>query len=631
MHSTKLLLQLQPLHPLLPLAFAISLTAANYLLSVIAYEPTQRILLLASLPYVVAGLARAGWLAATREERGAFLAEIPSERSRRYWAIAALDVAKTTSKMFAAWRNELWLWTSVEVFVPAFSAIVAYLRPLQAPEKPSDRQRQLVTLALLALLAGLPFVAGLVDGIGLLLAILSAAAHGASQQLSREHVAELEHEVDEQAASELAGETGLRSLAIFVVTYLALFPLGLHESAVPYGVYRRQTYERLFPFFALLAHAFLLLSTAQPGAPSSTLMTSVYAGATASAIALSVLTGSKTAESPYLLTTLLGILIALIALAYQPSRLTLEPEDDDQPSSSSSAFTHPLLRLAFLLPYALFIFMQAINPSTFDIVVAHYDKPLPLFSDHLERVYTAPLIRQSRRRTIVYHKGNLTQDALWAGLGGVLRKGTDEVHLLPNYGREGGTYLEHLIARYDPSTPSSLNPDARPLAHHTLFLQPHMAWDWIAGTRLLYTLNPRTGFVSLSKYLTNLCGKDSEQGAVYGGFKKVFEEVEGHECREGNEEDRVLQTWSGQFVVSRERIRRNERGLYERLRDVIEAPDDDPIHDAWSPSGPSNRSNPAFGHALERAWPLLLHCSSTSIALECADDGWKAGWCQCWD
>lgn len=339
---------------------------------------------------------------------------------------------------------------------------------------------------------------------------------------------------------------------------------------MPYGVYRRQTYERLFPFFALLAHAFLLLSTAQPGAPSSTLMTSVYAGATASAIALSVLTGSKTAESPYLLTTLLGILIALIALAYQPSRLTLEPEDDDQPSSSSSAFTHPLLRLAFLLPYALFIFMQAINPSTFDIVVAHYDKPLPLFSDHLERVYTAPLIRQSRRRTIVYHKGNLTEDALWAGLGAVLRKGTDEVHLLPNYGREGGTYLEHLIARYDPSTPSSLNPDARPLAHHTLFLQPHMAWDWIAGTRLLYTLNPRTGFVSLSKYLTNLCGKDSEQGAVYEGFKKVFEEVEGRECREGNEEDRVLQTWSGQFVVSRERVRRNERGVYERLRDVIQ-------------------------------------------------------------
>ncbi|EGU10917.1 Proteophosphoglycan ppg4 [Rhodotorula toruloides ATCC 204091] len=626
MQSTKFLHQLHPLQPFLPLAFAVSLTAAIYFLSHIAYEPTQRILLLASLPYVVAGLARIGWLAATRGDRGGILAEIPSERSRRYWAIAALEVAKMVLKVFAARRNELWLWTSVEVFVPAFSAIVAYLRPLQAPEKPLDRQRQLITLALLALLAVLPFAARLVDGVGLFLAILSAAADGAAQQLAREHVAKLEDEIDAQSTAELVGETGLRSLAIFVVTYLALFPLGLHDSAVPYGIYRRPTYEHLFPFFALLAHVFLLLSTSQSSAPSSTLMTSVYAGATASVIALSVLTGSKTAESPYFLTALLVGLVALTFLAYQPSRLALEPEDDDQPSSSSSAFTHPLLRLAPLFPYALFIFSQLINPSTFDIVVAHYDKPLPFFSDHLERVYTAPLIRQSRRRTIVYHKGNLTEDALWSGLGGVLREGTDEIYLLPNYGREGGTYLEHLIARYDPTSPSSLNPYARPLAHHTLFLQPHMAWDWIAGSRLLYTLNPRTGFVSLSKYLTNLCGKDSEQGAVYGGLKKVFEEVKGRECREDNEEDRVLQTWSGQFVVSRERVRRNERGVYERLKDVIE------VRARFSSRPPSSScANPAFGHALERSWPLLLHCPDTRIAMECADDGWRAGGCQCWD
>ncbi|BGP35343.1 hypothetical protein JCM10296v2_007179 [Rhodotorula toruloides] len=269
--------------------------------------------------------------------------------------------------------------------------------------------------------------------------MLSAAADGAAQQL--------------------------RSLAIFLFTYLALFPLGLHESAVPYGIYRRQTYEQLFPFFAPLAHVFLLLSTVQPSPPSSTLMTSVYAGVTAFAIALSVLSGSKTAESPYFLPALLVVLVALTSLAYLPSRLALEPEDDDRPPSSSSALTHPLLRLAPLFPCAIFIFSQLINPSIFDIVAAHYDKPLPLLSEHLTRVYTAPLIRQTR---------------------------TDEVYLLPNYGRKGGTYLEHLIARYDPS-PSSLNPAARPLAHHIPFLQPHMAWDWIAGTRLLYTLNPRTG------------------------------------------------------------------------------------------------------------------------------------------
>lgn len=316
-------------------------------------------------------------------------------------------------------------------------------------------------------------------------------------------------------------------------------------------------------------------------------MTAAYAGASAGAVALLVLIGTKTAESPPFLAFLVVILLALAAAAYQPSRLALDAEDGEE-AFFSSASIHPLLRLAPVIPYFLLILTQFANPATVDIVIAHYDKPLPDFRSHLARVYTAPLVRQSRRRTIVYHKGNLTTTELWNGLAGVVRRGTDEVHLLPNYGREGGTYLEHLVARYEPSTSphsSQLNPHRRALADHTLFLQPHMAWDWIAGGRLSYTLSPRTGFVALSVYHTNLCGKDSDQGAVYGGFRRVFEAVEGRECDDASEEDRVVQTWSGQFAVSRERVWRNSREVYERLRDLIEVRPPRSLHFAFlSPS-----------------------------------------------
>lgn len=104
----------RPLRVLAPLAFALSLASANWLLSRIARQPTQRILALASAPYVATGLGRLGWLAATRGRRGQLSAEIPDEQRARYWTIAALDVVKTVLKVFAARKNELWLYASVE-------------------------------------------------------------------------------------------------------------------------------------------------------------------------------------------------------------------------------------------------------------------------------------------------------------------------------------------------------------------------------------------------------------------------------------------------------------------------------------------------------------------------------------
>lgn len=103
------------LRALAPLAFALSLASANWLLSLIAQQPTQRILALASTPFVATGFARLGWLAATRGHRGHLWAEIPDEQRAQYWTIAALDVVKTVLKVFAARRNEVWLWASVEV------------------------------------------------------------------------------------------------------------------------------------------------------------------------------------------------------------------------------------------------------------------------------------------------------------------------------------------------------------------------------------------------------------------------------------------------------------------------------------------------------------------------------------
>ncbi|KAL8286999.1 hypothetical protein RQP46_004005 [Phenoliferia psychrophenolica] len=61
------------------------------------------------------------------------------------------------------------------------------------------------------------------------------------------------------------------------------------------------------------------------------------------------------------------------------------------------------------------------------------------------------------------------------------------------------------------------------------------------------------------------------------------------------------------------------------------APDDDPIHQSWGPNNSGGQSNPAFGHSVERSWPLIFDCDDPALVRRCDDLSWKVEDCQCSD
>lgn len=232
-----------------------------------------------------------------------------------------------------------------------------------------------------------------------------------------------------------------------------------------------------------------------------------------------------------------------------------------------------LCAMLAVLPYLAWITALAARTGTVDIVVAHFDEPLDGLAESILHAIDPGFVRSSRSRIIIYEKGEYTDEQLWGALRGIAREGHDEIIHLPNCGREGGTYLEHIVAHYNASLPSpspAHSPAARPLADHTFFLQAHFAWNWIADPRLRRTVSRKSGFVSFGPYLTNLCGLDSEVDAFFQGEREIFEAVKGRKCVAENEGDRVLSTWAGQFVASRKTLLKNDYALYDRLRRMVE-------------------------------------------------------------
>ncbi|KAI5480322.1 hypothetical protein MNV49_001281 [Pseudohyphozyma bogoriensis] len=212
--------------------------------------------------------------------------------------------------------------------------------------------------------------------------------------------------------------------------------------------------------------------------------------------------------------------------------------------------------------------------STLDIVIAHYDRSLSSVTSHLSYILSTPLVQSSQHRIFFYEKSETPLDDLWAGL--PLVRGRDIVTHLPNWGREGATYLRHIIAMHNRTTTPGATDG---LADLTMFLQGHLDWDSIAKQRIDSIVPHRTGFISLGPYRSSVCGFDPNQGFLFPGMRDVWRLFRGEEC---DPEVTATATWAGQFVVSRERILENGIHAYEEISKMIEAPDDDPIHNVWA-------------------------------------------------
>ncbi|KAF2272442.1 uncharacterized protein EI97DRAFT_504225 [Westerdykella ornata] len=202
----------------------------------------------------------------------------------------------------------------------------------------------------------------------------------------------------------------------------------------------------------------------------------------------------------------------------------------------------------------------------------------------------------------------------------------NKVTILPNVGREGETYLNHILTQWDS------------LAQQTFFLQAdvHNPREFYPRVRNYY-IPGRTGMLNLG-WSGNLC--DCHSCADQFGFydhTHLFPAVHAKITNSSTECSDVLLSYKGQFVVSASRIRGVPRSVYEELRDALVDPESWAHQPEFLRGQQDSMDKPAFGYVLERMWNLLFQCSKAHVAWKCPTlvSGWRIGGnvadCQCFD
>lgn len=204
-------------------------------------------------------------------------------------------------------------------------------------------------------------------------------------------------------------------------------------------------------------------------------------------------------------------------------------------TSIGSACAYLPINVASSLCYSI---SPAASSKTVDLVFSYHEEDLVKFKRHIDNIRWTDFIAKRQSRVLVYNKGSKSELVLRKEL--ELRK-SDEVVKLENVGREGATYLrvssfpssthaiadslvQHILAHYNSSIDalaSALSPSLdRPshtttvLADHTYFLQPHLAWNWVAENRLK-EIASETGFANFGPYIVNHCGRDGDLGSEF--------------------------------------------------------------------------------------------------------------------
>ncbi|KAF2150900.1 hypothetical protein K461DRAFT_296131 [Myriangium duriaei CBS 260.36] len=213
--------------------------------------------------------------------------------------------------------------------------------------------------------------------------------------------------------------------------------------------------------------------------------------------------------------------------------------------------------------------------SVLDIVINTYSEAPSVIISNLSPILSHPSISPLNPRVVIYTKhpnANLT--LLQA------ETGAAEVHLRPNVGREGETYLHHILSSWDK------------LARHTMFLQAEVHNPSFLWKRLGEFDAEKTGMLSLG--LQSGSCECSRCGDVYGwvdgrkAISEVYERVYGDKC-----EGRVGLTYKGQFIASARRMRGVGKGVYEWL---------------WEGMVKGGMDENGTGFAVERGWGVLMQC-----------------------
>lgn len=249
------------------------------------------------------------------------------------------------------------------------------------------------------------------------------------------------------------------------------------------------------------------------------------------------------------------------------------------------------------------------NSSTrFEIVVSMYQEPPTDVADMLAKIKYTSLLSTLDPKVTIYTKD---PDADLSSIQFVT--GADRIIQLPNLGREGGTYLSHIVDQWDE------------LAEQTMFIQAHAHNIRELIPRINDYLVNNTGMLSLGfPGVTCACGQCGDRWGWEDRLEvlpTLYQKVYGQEC---DPEEQILLSYKGQFVASAKRIRGVEKSVYQGLLAAITS-EEDWVHNGTfagversEKMDEDSPSNPAFGFTMERVWGLVMQCATGGrIASKC--------------
>ena len=265
----------------------------------------------------------------------------------------------------------------------------------------------------------------------------------------------------------------------------------------------------------------------------------------------------------------------------------------------------------------------AYNPSSrFEIIVSMYLESPESVKMMLDDILSTSYISTVSPNIIVYTKDPKAD--LYT-----LKEatGAHTVKRLDNLGREGATYLYHIVNNWNE------------LAEQTLFIKAHTHKMHELIPRMNDYLVPYTGMLSLGfigeQCDCNACGDRWGWEDDWAIVPALYEKIYSKPCEAGTP---ILLSYEGLFIASARRIRGISKKVYGGLLETVTS------KDGWSHDSKTVGANedspnhPYFGLTLERIWGLLLQCATDGrVAAKCPSllsglgRAGKVGDCQCLD
>lgn len=264
------------------------------------------------------------------------------------------------------------------------------------------------------------------------------------------------------------------------------------------------------------------------------------------------------------------------------------------------------------------------SASRFDIVVSMYSESPSSIKDMLDDIKRTTFLSTLSPNIIIY-----TKDPS-ADLSSIKEiTGATIVESIPNLGREGGTYLHHMVSKWDT------------LAEQTMFIQAHPHNMRELLPRINSYLVPSTGMLSLSftgvLCSCETCGDRWDWSDEFSLIPTLYSKIYHRTC---TPDTNILLSYKGQFVASARRIRGVHKKVYESLLKAITSKD----MQSWSHDQEIIRGredtpdNPFLGFTVERIWGLLMQCATDGVvAAKCPSllsgmgHGGQVADCQCLD